>query len=262
VNFLQVSDVYKQYGDNVSGYAALGGLTFSIDAGEFVAVRGPSGCGKSTLLHIVGAMDRPSAGQVSLNGQRLDRLSQEALARVRRRSIGFVFQSFNLLPTLTAMENVALPLMLDGQRQMTASDRARSALNDVGLSGKGGQFPSQLSGGEMQRAAIARAIAIEPDLLIADEPTGSLDSGNGRKVLDLLAGLNQARGLTILMATHADEAAAYASRTLSPMLASPTRSGPRSIRSVETHPCAFAGRLGVLTNCSYANSIGCAALAS
>jgi putative ABC transport system ATP-binding protein len=215
VSYLGVLNVHKRFGIEGSSYDALRCLNFTVEAGEFVAVRGPSGCGKSTLLHIVGAMDRPTSGQVWLNGQRLDQLSYEALARVRRRCVGFVFQSFNLLPTLTALENVELPLMLDGIREKEVADRARAALDDVGLGDKMQQLPSQLSGGEMQRVAIARAIAIDPDLLIADEPTGSLDSSNGQKVLDLLAELNRTRGLTILMATHAEEAAAYATRTLS-----------------------------------------------
>jgi len=214
VHQLEVTDVHKRYGVNGTGFAALRGITFSVAAGQFVAVRGPSGCGKSTLLHIVGAMDRPTSGQVLLQGRRLDTLSHEDLARVRRRSIGFVFQSFNLLPTLTVIENVALPRLLDGQGESAATARADAALDAVGLREKRRSFPSQLSGGEMQRVAIARALALEPELLIADEPTGNLDSDNGQRVLDLLADLNQQRGLTILMATHSEEAAAYAARSL------------------------------------------------
>jgi len=214
VHQLEVTDVHKRYGVNGTVFAALRGITFSVAAGQFVAVRGPSGCGKSTLLHIVGAMDRPTSGQVLLQGRRLDTLSHEDLARVRRRSIGFVFQSFNLLPTLTVIENVALPRLLDGQGESAATARADAALDAVGLREKRRSFPSQLSGGEMQRVAIARALALEPELLIADEPTGNLDSDNGQRVLDLLADLNQQRGLTILMATHSEEAAAYAARSL------------------------------------------------
>ena len=208
-----VSNVHKLYEGGGPRCAALRGVTFSVEAGEFVAIRGPSGCGKSTLLHMLGAMDRPTEGEVLLGERRLDTLSNEDLARVRRRSIGFVFQLFNLLPTLTAIENISLPLLLDGVREGSAADRSRIVLQEVGLSDKALSFPSQLSGGEMQRVAIARAMVIEPALLIADEPTGSLDSENGRRVLDLLAKLNQTRGLTILMATHAEEAAVYASRT-------------------------------------------------
>ena len=211
---LKVIDLHKTYGDDQTGCAALRGISFDVDSGEFVAVRGPSGCGKSTLLHMAGAMDRPSIGQVWLGQRRLDQLSQAELARVRRREIGFVFQSFNLLPTLSALENVDLPLTLDGVRKGEARDRAWHALEAVGLSRRSSHHPSQLSGGEMQRVAIARAVAISPQLILADEPTGNLDSENGQRVLELLAKLNQSRGMTILMATHSEEAADFASRTL------------------------------------------------
>lgn len=214
MHHLEVVDVHKTYGANGTDNAALHGVSFTVEAGQFVAVRGPSGCGKSTLLHIVGAMDRPTRGEVLLCGRRLDTLSNEDLARVRRRSIGFVFQSFNLLPTLTVIENVALPRLLDGQPAHEATSSAETALEEVGLREKAKSYPTQLSGGEMQRVAIARALALRPELVIADEPTGNLDSDNGRRILDLLADLNQRRGLTVLMATHAEEAAAYASRTL------------------------------------------------
>ena len=211
---LQLEEVHKSYGCGGAGHVALRGITFSVATGQFVAIRGPSGCGKSTLLHIIGAMDRPSSGRVFLKGKRLDTLPSEDLARVRRRDVGFVFQSFNLLPTLTAFENVALPQLLDGKANSHAGASAGQALADVGLSAKAASFPSQLSGGEMQRVAVARALASQPELLIADEPTGNLDSDNGRRILDLLAALNADRGLTILMATHADEAASFASRSL------------------------------------------------
>jgi ABC-type lipoprotein export system ATPase subunit len=159
-------------------------------------------------------MDRPTRGKVWLLDRRLDSLSVDQLAEVRRRQIGFVFQAFNLLPTLTVLENVALPLALEGIDDRKASEAAASALADVGLQSRGKHFPSQLSGGEKQRTAIARALAIDPQLIVADEPTGSLDSSNGRRVLDLIAELNAARGITVIMATHSQQAAAYASRTI------------------------------------------------
>jgi putative ABC transport system ATP-binding protein len=189
-------------------------MSFAAESGEFVAIRGPSGCGKSTLLHILGAMDRPTTGNVWLNGRRLDTLGLDELALVRRRHVGFIFQSFNLLPTLSVQENVSLPLLLDGVRDRESSDRSTSALAAVGLESRTQHLPSQLSGGEMQRAAIARALAIEPDLVIADEPTGSLDSANGMRVLELLADLNATRSITVVMATHSSEAAAFANRVL------------------------------------------------
>lgn len=204
----------KTYGEGDVQHEALRGISFSAAAGEFIAFRGPSGCGKSTLLHILGAMDKPTTGEVWLNGRRLDALSLDQLAAVRRRHVGFVFQAFNLLPTLDAIENVGLPLRLDGVPEPSAHQRAAEALRAVGLLDRAAHQPSQLSGGELQRVAIARALALRPQLILADEPTGSLDSVNGSRVLELLAELNQSRKITIIMATHSHEAAAFAARTL------------------------------------------------
>lgn len=209
---LDLKDISKIYGEAEAAHEALRGVSMTIESGEFVALMGPSGCGKSTLLHIAGAMDRASSGTATLAGQVLGTLSDQELANVRRRQIGFVFQAFNLLPTLTSEENVSLPLLLDRSLDKVALEKSHAALEKVGLSHKAKSYPSQLSGGELQRVAIARALAIEPDLLIADEPTGSLDSENGSRVLDLLAELNKSLGLTILMATHSEEAAAYSER--------------------------------------------------
>ncbi len=214
MSFLRVEELNKRYGDGPAAYEAVCAVSFAAEAGEFIALMGPSGCGKSTLLHLIGAMDRPSSGEITVNGRRFDLMSVDQLALVRRRHIGFVFQSFNLLPTLTAQENVALPLALDGVSEGASARRSMQALVDVGIEGRSQHYPSQLSGGEMQRVAIARAIVNSPDLLVADEPTGSLDSANGQRVLELLRFLNQSLGLTIFMATHCDEAASYASRIL------------------------------------------------
>lgn len=212
--YLLAEDITKRYDDSAASLDALRGVSMSADVGEFVAIRGPSGCGKSTLLHILGAMDRPTSGMVLLNGRRLDTLDLDQLAIMRRKHIGFIFQAFNLLPTLSVAENVSLPLLLDGVTDKESAGRASAALADVGLAARARNFPSQLSGGEMQRVAIARALAISPELIIADEPTGSLDSVNGRKVLELLAELNQSKTITVLMATHSEEAATFASRTI------------------------------------------------
>lgn len=214
MSILIVKSVEKTYDGGGRAVAALRGVSFEAETGSFIALMGPSGCGKSTLLHIVGGMDRPTHGRVSLGGVALDSLTEEALARLRRKKIGFVFQFFNLLPTLTVAENVALPLMLDGARHSQTSERAREMLGRVGLADRAAHFPAELSGGEMQRAAVARAIITQPDLILADEPTGNLDTDNGTQVMNLLAGLNRELGLTIILATHSIEAARYASRTL------------------------------------------------
>ena len=212
--FVQGEQLVKRYGTDHASYDALRGIDFRAAAGEFVAIRGPSGCGKSTLLHLLGAMDRPSSGEVWLAGERLDALTLDALALVRRRQVGFVFQMFNLLPSMTVTENVALPLLLDGVSETEAMGRSKAALQDVDLVALSEKLPSQLSGGEMQRTAIARALAIDPKLVIADEPTGSLDSTNGRLVLELLQNVNSSKGITVLMATHSEEAAAFAHRSV------------------------------------------------
>ena len=210
MSFLEVKSLRKVYDGPDGGVEALRDVTFSVGRGDFVAVRGPSGCGKSTLLHVLGAMERPTSGSVRLNGQELRELGLEELALLRRRRIGFVFQEFNLFPTFTVAENVMLPLTLDGVSDRTAKQRSQILLDQVGLTSRAMHYPAQLSGGEMQRAAVARAVAAEPEILLADEPTGNLDSENGRRVMELLSQLNQSLGLTILLATHSDETASYA----------------------------------------------------
>ena len=211
---LVVNRVDKTYDGGGRAVNALRGVSFEAEGGDFIALMGPSGCGKSTLLHILGGMDRPNAGTVTLNGIELDSLSDEALARLRRKRVGFVFQFFNLLPTLTVAENVALPLMLDGAENSKSSNRTREMLSRVGLAERSAHYPAELSGGEMQRAAVARAVVTQPDLILADEPTGNLDTDNGNQVMSLLDQLNRELGLTIILATHSIEAAQYARRTL------------------------------------------------
>ena len=207
---LVADQLKKTYRAGDTTVAALRGVSLSVERGRFVALVGPSGCGKSTLLHLCGGMDRPTAGSVDLEGIRLDRLDEDALTRIRRERIGFVFQFFNLLPTLTIAENIALPLRLAGRGGSIVDDRVHALAERVGVSDRLHHYPQQVSGGELQRAAIARAVVHEPAILVADEPTGNLDSDNGARVLDLLAGLNQDAGLTILLATHAPELAAAA----------------------------------------------------
>ena len=211
---LSVEDVSKSYSSGEASFEALRGVSFALQEGDFVACMGPSGCGKSTLLHICGAMDRPTAGRVIIEGKDLSDLSDDRLTALRRERIGFVFQFFNLLPTLTVEENIALPLMLAGVRDSLAEARSRDLADHVGLGERVRHYPAQLSGGELQRAAIARAIIHRPALLLADEPTGNLDSTNGILVLDLLKELNREMRLTILLATHSSEAAATAHTTI------------------------------------------------
>jgi len=209
---LTVSEVSKRYEGQERD--AVASVSFTAAPGEFIALMGPSGCGKSTLLHLCGAMDRPGAGRILLDGTDLATLTDDQLTLVRRERIGFVFQFFNLLPTLTLAENIALPLLLAGSAPANATDRVRALGERVGLTARLDAYPAQVSGGEMQRAAIARAIIHEPRLLIADEPTGNLDSANGSRVVGLLQELNASLGLTILLATHAVDIAAAAHRTL------------------------------------------------
>jgi putative ABC transport system ATP-binding protein len=214
VALLVVDNLTRTYVAGDARVHAVAGVSLSIEPGEFVALVGPSGCGKSTLLHLCGAMDRPTAGAVRLEGTPLETLGDDELTRIRRDRIGFVFQFFNLLPTLTVLENVVLPVLLGGGRAAAIEPAARSLLERVGLERREGHYPRQLSGGEMQRAAIARALVHRPALVIADEPTGNLDSGNGRVVLDLLIDLNRELGLTLLLATHDREIASAAGRVL------------------------------------------------
>lgn len=179
-----------------------------------MALMGPSGCGKSTLLHLCGAMDRPSSGTVAFEGTLLEQLDDDRLTRLRRTRIGFVFQFFNLLPTLTVRENVALPMLLAGTSVRQAETVASRQIQRVGLTSRSTHYPQQLSGGEMQRAAIARAVVHNPALLVADEPTGNLDSTNGARVLELLRELNAEIGITVLLATHSAEIATGAKRVI------------------------------------------------
>ncbi|HJQ24978.1 MAG TPA: ABC transporter ATP-binding protein [Blastocatellia bacterium] len=211
---LVVDHVEKVYAGGRGGVAALRGVSFTVEAGEFIALMGPSGCGKSSLLHIVGGMDRASGGRVTLADLSFAALGEEALARLRRRKIGFVFQFFNLLPTLTVAENVTLPLLLDGAAERETGERGRALLARVGLDDRAAHYPAELSGGEMQRCAVARAIITRPQLLLADEPTGNLDSENGHQVMRLLAELNRETGVAIILATHASESADYARRII------------------------------------------------
>ncbi|MBN9120948.1 MAG: ABC transporter ATP-binding protein [Planctomycetes bacterium] len=208
-----VHHVTKVYGVGAAQVAALRGASTAVRAGEFVAVTGPSGCGKSTLLHLLAGLDTPTTGTVLINGTDIGRLDEDARTAFRGRHIGVVFQSFNLLGILTAEENVALPLTLGGVPAVTATRKARAALDRVGLGARAKHRPTEMSGGEQQRVAVARAIVTDPSLILADEPTGNLDAENGRAVFDLLRGLAGARR-TVVLVTHDPALAARADRVV------------------------------------------------
>jgi putative ABC transport system ATP-binding protein len=211
---MDLQNVSKVYQQGRRSVRAVQGVSLHISAGEFVSIMGPSGSGKSTLLHLLGALDTPTTGKVFFNGRDLQSLSDRERSLLRRGAIGFVFQFFNLLPTLTAAENVALPLLLAGQGRARAQEQARAALDGVGLSDRASHFPEELSGGEMQRVAIARALVSEPEAVLCDEPTGNLDSANSAEILTLLRELPRAGRRAVVMVTHDADAAAYADRLI------------------------------------------------
>ena len=212
---LEFRDVVKSYGSGALEVRALTDVSLTIAAGEFVAVRGPSGCGKSTLLHLAGGLEDPSAGRVLLDGNDLDALDATARAALRRRDVGYVFQRLNLVPALTAVENVMLPLELDGIRGREARRQALDALTSVGLDHYVDRYPDDFSGGQQQRIAIARAIVGTRRLVLADEPTGSLDTCTGDSVIELLASLPAERGTAIVLVTHEPRFASFADRVVS-----------------------------------------------
>jgi len=211
---IHASKLTRRYQMGKAVVAALSGVEFTVLAGEFTALVGPSGSGKSTLLNLIGGLDRPSGGEIHVNGLSLGTANELELVRYRRERVGFVFQSFNLLPMLNARENVEAPLMLAEIPPRARRERATALLESVGLAPRMLHKPNELSGGEKQRVAIARALANRPLLLLADEPTGNLDSKTGGAVLDLLCGLHEAQGLTMIMVTHDPEIAARASRII------------------------------------------------
>ena len=206
-DILEIKEVWKTYQMGAEKINAIQGINFKVEEGSFIAVMGPSGSGKSTLLHLAGILDQPTKGDVILNGENIKELSGKQQAKLRRTRIGFIFQRFNLLSQLTAQENVMLPMIKPDQ------EKARKILDRVGLSGKYDRLPSQLSGGEEQRVAIARALANDPVLILADEPTGELDTTNSRMIMDLLTELNQ-EGMSIIIVTHDPMAAEYAHKTV------------------------------------------------
>jgi putative ABC transport system ATP-binding protein len=226
---LQVEALTKSYLSGGRELTVLHGITFTLEPGGFLAIVGPSGSGKSTLLALLAGLDQPTRGRVVLDGTDLGALSEDDRARLRSAKVGFVFQAFNLIPTLTARENVQVPLELRGE---DAGERAEALLARVGLEGRGHHYPAQLSGGEQQRVALARAFIHRPKLLFADEPTGNLDAATGARVVDLMTELNEEQGTTLVLVTHHPELAARAHRVI--------RLKDGALASDESHPQGLA----------------------
>jgi putative ABC transport system ATP-binding protein len=211
---LELENATKEYVSDGGRFQALKGVNLKVRTGEFVSIMGPSGSGKSTLLHLLGCLDVPSSGEVYLDGMAISKMGSDELADARNRKIGFVFQAFNLASTLTVSKNVELPLMIGEMDEGKRTQVVAQCLAVVGLSGKHGSKPSQLSGGERQRVAIARAIANNPEMILADEPTGNLDSKSGKDVMDFLSLLWKKHGITIIIVTHEPVVAAYSERVI------------------------------------------------
>jgi putative ABC transport system ATP-binding protein len=207
-------DVRKVYRQGKSEITALDGVSLDIARGEFAVIMGPSGSGKSTLLHLIGGLDRPTSGELLVDQRLVGQMADDQVTLFRRTRIGFIFQFFNLLPTLSALENVTLPFVLDGRSKQEAKQRATTLIDKVGLANRKDHLPEEMSGGEIQRIAVARALAFDPPILLADEPTGNLDSKTGESILSLLRQINREAGCTVVMVTHSQEAAGYGDRTI------------------------------------------------
>jgi putative ABC transport system ATP-binding protein len=211
---IQAQDITKVYSLGDVAITALGGVTARIDRGEFVAVMGPSGSGKSTFMNILGCLDKPTTGRYVVEGTEIGGLTRDELAGLRNKKLGFVFQGFNLLPRTSALENVELPMLYDGENARERHERAREALQAVGLGGREGHHPNQLSGGQQQRVAIARALVNRAPVILADEPTGNLDTRTSREIMELFVRLNGEQGITIVLVTHEHDIAAYSRRII------------------------------------------------
>lgn len=209
---IKLVDVHKTYKTQFYEVHALNGVTMKIEKGEFVAIMGPSGSGKSTLLHLIGCLDRPSKGEVVINGVETSKLNDNELTRLRRDTIGFIFQQYNLVPTLTALENVELPMIFKGISKEERRKKAFELLSQVGIEEIASRKPNEISGGQQQRVAIARAMANDPKILLCDEPTGNLDSKTGRQVMEIIKRMNKEKDVTVVLVTHDLSLADYADR--------------------------------------------------
>jgi putative ABC transport system ATP-binding protein len=214
VPLLRLRDVTRSYGTGDALLQALRGVDLDVREGEFVAIMGPSGSGKSTAMNILGCLDVPTSGSYEFRGIRVEQLSRNQRALLRRHCLGFVFQGYNLLPRTSALENVELPLLYRGEAAAVRHAQARAALEAVGLADRARHTPAELSGGQQQRVAIARAMVTQPDVLLADEPTGNLDTQRSGEIMQIIAALNRDRGITVLMVTHEPDMAAYAHRVV------------------------------------------------
>jgi len=212
MSIISTQNLTKIFGSGPTAVTALDHVNLTVNAGEFVSIMGPSGCGKSTLLHLIGGLDRPTSGSITLDGISIANMNDDRLTELRRRKIGFVFQFFNLIPVLTAVENAALPITLDGVKPLSAQKQASQWLARFGLADRSSSRPDQLSGGQQQRVAIARALAAEPTLILADEPTGNLDTRSGDEIARLMREVAKKYGRTVVMVTHDPRIAAYSDR--------------------------------------------------
>ncbi len=214
MNIVEMENIQKSYGSGQNKFRALSLNSLTVEKGDYVAIEGPSGCGKSTLMHIMGLLDTATSGTYRLVGKNVEHLGEAARAKIRSQHIGFIFQKFNLLPDLNVLNNVAMPLVPTGMRRAKRFERASLVLQQVGLGAKAKALPNELSGGQQQRVAIARALINEPDLLIADEPTGNLDQQNADAVMDLVADLQKQNGTTVVVVTHDPDVSARAKRVI------------------------------------------------
>lgn len=211
---IEIKNICKSFGEKDNRTQVLKNVSLCINKGEFISLMGASGSGKSTLLYLIGGLDSPDSGEIFLGGKNLAGMKDRELSKIRRSSMGFVFQFFNLVQNLSVEDNIMLPLIMDGRNPKKYADKLTEILDIVGLSDKRKSFPNQLSGGQQQRCAIARSVIYEPEILLADEPTGNLDSKSGKEIMELFSKLGREKGITILMVTHSEESASYADRII------------------------------------------------
>ena len=214
MGIIEVKDVCKVFGSKENSNTVLDNVSLNIEKGEFVSLMGESGSGKSTLLYLIGGLDKPTSGNIFIDGKDINAIKEKELAVLRRKDIGFVFQFYNLVQNLTVEENIMLPVIMDGRKEKDYKDRLEKILKIIGLESKRKYLPSQLSGGQQQRVSIARAIILSPSLILADEPIGNLDSKSGEEVMQLFKTINKEEGITILQVTHSEEAAEYGNRII------------------------------------------------